>query len=56
MIDLTTQLKVLQIAATLAGPDRTGGETSTHTREERLRAATQTVLEVLKDESIWSGK
>lgn len=56
MIDLTTQLKVLQIAASLAGPDHPGGEPPTHTREERLRAATLTVLTVLKDESIWTGK
>lgn len=56
MIDLTTQLKVLQIAATLAGPDRIGGETSTHTREERLRAAAHTVLTVLRDESLWNPK
>lgn len=56
MIDLTTQLKVLQIAASLAGPDHAAGETHTHTREERLRAATATVLAVLRDESVWAIK
>ena len=55
MIDLATQLKVLQIAASLAGPDHTG-ETHTHTREDRLRAATQTVLAVLRDEAVWRSK